>query len=220
LTLTLSGCQLHNAGCICLNILHIDTLYDDGRLWFHTSKLLYKLRDNKEGETIITPDGRLLLDEAVLDNSDFPKLLNEKVFVKMRDDRLTQVVKQDPLFVILGMSLSNQLVLKRTNDITQRLGQMARLCLGLSTELNIDRACYRMTISGHGFDLIIHTIDAEGEAFEDEHGRQLFRNPNVALKLGHSLIKLAKLKCGETVRTQDAHRVTTLQTKSNSLTFP
>jgi hypothetical protein len=143
--------------------------------------------------------------ELSLTGTAIPKELNERVFAKMRNDRLTDVVKQDPLIVKFGMSLLKKLGPKRANDIAQRLRQLARLTISLGTLLTVDRACSLTEyISGPGFDLIIEAINAECEAFEDDHGRRLFRNPNLALKLGHSLIKVAKLKLGSAIRTNDA----------------
>jgi hypothetical protein len=51
---------------------------------------------------------------------------------------------------------------------------------------------------------LIAAIDAECESFEDSNGRRLHENPNLALKVGHSLLKLGHLKLGAAIRVKDA----------------
>jgi len=58
-------------------------------------------------------------------------------------------------------------------------------------------------ICGHGFDKVMNATCQESEEFEDDCGRHLFKNPNLALKVGHSLGKLAKLKLGSAIRSRD-----------------
>jgi hypothetical protein len=109
------------------------------------------------------------------------------------------------LIIKFGMSLLKKLGPKRANDIAQRLRLLARLSLRLSMILQQESPCdLKQFISGSGFNKIIEAIEAECAAFYDEHGRRLFRNPDLALKLGHSLLKLAKLKLGESTRSCDA----------------
>ena len=58
-------------------------------------------------------------------------------------------------------------------------------------------------ISLSGFAIITNGVDAEGKPYTDYHGRHMFSNPSIVLKLGHSLIKLALLKIGLGIRTHE-----------------
>jgi hypothetical protein len=105
-----------------------------------------------------------------------------------------------------GASLLHKLGCKHVNDIAQRMRQLARLCVRLT---KIDRrkkvlACsLNEFINAPGFDDIIEAIESECEGHENENGHTIFKNPNLALKLGHSLLKVAKLKLGSAIRSCD-----------------
>jgi hypothetical protein len=122
----------------------------------------------------------------------------------MRSDVLTKTVKCDTIITQFGMSLLKKLGPKRSKDIAQRMRQLARISLRLATMLKLKKTpSLQDFISGVSFDQLIDAVNAESESYEDSIGRQLFRNPNLALKVGHSLLKLAKLKLGSAVRSHD-----------------
>ena len=151
-------------------------------------------------------DGRLLLDGALFHDGQLPPSLSLRVLCKMRRDMITKVVKKDSAILTFGASLLRKLGPKRANDIAQRMRQLARICLRLAKVVKRKKAwvcSLSEFITGRGFDSIIDSIGEECELFEDQCGRQLFRNPNLALKVGHSLLKVAKLKLGASIRAQD-----------------
>ena len=83
---------------------------------------------------------------------------------------------------------------------------MARLAIRLQY-LSKNICSLDAVISGSGFDEfddVIKAIDAECRASEDDTGRWLFKNPNLALKVGHSLLKLGHLKLGAAIRSKNA----------------
>ena len=53
---------------------------------------------------------------------------------------------------------------------------------------------------------MVSALRQECGHFEDDSGRTLFGNPNLALKMGHSLLKLAKLKLGDAIHSKDLRR--------------
>lgn len=159
-----------------------------------------KLRDDG-GEHKYAADGRLLLDGALMVDSSLPKPLM-KVLSNMRVDSLTRRVRGDPLILKFGASLIRKLGPKRGNDVSQRMRQLARIGVQL-TNSSVDKALLEEYISGSRFDDLIQAVCTESSSYEDEAGRQLFRNPNLALKLGHSLLKLAKIKLGACIRSRN-----------------
>lgn len=146
---------------------------------------------NNTLELAMTSDGRLLLDGAVLDESVIPELLRVQVLSTMRCDDSTLCVRYDFLIMNFGMSLFVRLGPKRAIDIAQRMRQLARLRKQLAQMKNIEEQQLSQVISGSGFDDVIQGIDNECEAYVDESGRRLYMNPCIALKLGHSVRKLA-----------------------------
>jgi len=58
-------------------------------------------------------------------------------------------------------------------------------------------------LSGQHFDDVVEATKALCKAFDDASGRPLFSNPSIGLKLGHSLVKCARIKKGIAVRTRD-----------------
>jgi hypothetical protein len=108
-----------------------------------------------------------------------------------------------------GASLLRKLGPKRSHDIAQRMRQLARLSLQLaktSSRRHSSAVLLDRYISSGKFDRVLSALCLECGHFEDDNGRTLFGNPNLALKLGHSLLKLAKLKLGDAIRSKDFRR--------------
>lgn len=167
-----------------------------------------KLRNDNSSRRYAV-DGRLVLDGALLAESAIPKSLSSKVLCRMKDDALTKVARKDISILKFGASLLRKLGPKRANDIAQRMRQLARLSMRLAKMSSKSRSWAVLLdkyISGSKFDRVIAAVCVECDHFEDDSGRQLFGNPNLALKLGHSLIKLAKLKLGDAIRTKELTR--------------
>jgi len=163
------------------------------------------LREDGGGNKYIM-DGRLMLDGALMAESIVSKELHSKVISRMRYDKLTKVIKNNSGIMKFGLSLLQKLGPKRANDIAQRMRQVARIGVRLvkTTKSKPLLACnINSFLTGESFDQLIEAISEECESFEDDDGRKLFRNPNLALKLGHSILKMAKLKLGQTIRTRD-----------------
>ena len=177
------------------------TFYIKKELYRHckTCKFATGARDHK-----FASDGRLLLDGAMIDYNNVPEALH-KVLNNMRSDLLTATVKRDPIILQFGVSLLKKLGPKRANDIAQRMRQLARISLRLGKQQKLKRAPgLQDFLSGASFDLLVNAVSAASEAYEDSTGRQLFKNPNLALKVGHSLLKLGKLKLGLAIRSRDS----------------
>jgi hypothetical protein len=151
-------------------------------------------------------DGRLILDGALQHNAAIPDVLKSKVLKNIRNDQLTKAVKTDTDILQFGSSLIRKLGPKSSNDVAQRMRQLARISLRLAA-LGPNKKAWRYRldsfINGPGFDKLMDAVNAECVAFEDESGRQLFRNPNLALKVGHSLLRLAQL--GSSTRARDSN---------------
>ena len=122
----------------------------------------------------------------------------------MRCDGLTRTVKADMLIISFGMSMLIRLGLKRALDIAQRMRQLACLRQQLTKMGNAAEQQLTTIISVSGFDDVILAIDNECEAYVDDSGRRLYKNPSIALKLGHSARKLALLKRGMAIRSANA----------------
>lgn len=171
----------------------------------HHGRQNCRLRNSTDTpKSAMTSDGRLLLDGAVIDGNAIPELLRVQVINRMRCDDLTRTVRGDSLIISFGMSLLVRLGPKRALDIAQRMRQLARLGIQLAEMKGTAEQQLAQTISGSQFDDVIQAIDNECEAYVDERGRRLYRNPCIALKLGHSIRKLALPKRGLAIRSSDA----------------
>jgi hypothetical protein len=165
-----------------------------------------KLR-NSDHDRKYAADGRLLLDGALYTDNTSLEPLARQVFAKMHNDKRTKVARNDSSIARFGASLLRKLGPKRANDIAQRMRQLARVSMKLAKRSGIKKRwfCYLDEfLSGNKFDELIDAICDECEAYEDKAGRTLFKNPNFALKLGHSLLKMAKLKLGAAIRSRNA----------------
>ena len=168
-------------------------------------KMRPRSRDGGEiKESNMMGDGRLLLHGAVYGDSGIPDILSKQVLVRMRDDNLTKTVKSDNLITAFGMSLLTRLGPKRALDIAQRMRQVARLKLQLGVAKNNGDFNLSDVLTGGGFDEVLKAVEVECEAFVDTTGRRLFKNPAVALKMGHSILKLAQLKRGIAIRSSNS----------------
>lgn len=169
----------------------------------HSNRCILKETPSTNDRCVVS-DGLALLDGAVSNGLvRIPELLRKQVLSRMRNDKLTHTVMNDSLILSLGTCLLHKLGPKRSSDIAQRMRQLARLSERLKSMKQLKSVQVADYISGAGFDDIVQAIEIESDAYVDSSGRRLFKNPCIALKLGHSLMKLAHLKKGQALRQTD-----------------
>jgi hypothetical protein len=159
-------------------------MFVKAELYRHCRSCKLRCETINENRTLIA-DGKALFDGAVnAEAAEIPELLRMQVLYKMRLDGLTKTAKTDSLILHLGLALLNKLGPRRSNDIAQRMRQVARLCLKIKEKLNVESVKIGNYISGSGFDIIVDAIEDECGSYLDAGGRRLMKNPYIALKLG------------------------------------
>ena len=151
-------------------------------------------------------NGRLLLAAACpLTNSTTDVAFQQAVLDSMRADQLARVVKKDSLIRKFGSVLFRKLGRHCTHDISQRVRQMGCLKVKLHevSKLVKPLTCH---ITGTHFDNVIAAVEKLCGLTVDNRGRHCFKNPSLALKLGHSLVKCAQIKKGLAVREDNINK--------------
>jgi hypothetical protein len=98
------------------------------------------LKEEGGGVISFCSTDRLLLDGALQQDGDIPEMLRLKVLHSMLPDHRTRTVKGDRSILRFGTSLLNKLGPKRSNDIAQRMRQLARLSIRSGTIQNNERS--------------------------------------------------------------------------------
>ncbi len=178
--------------CIgCLGFFHCK------ELWRHAASCKCGPIDR----TSIMAKGRLLLEGSIIgqkSSSDEPenKALRE-LKAHMKHDSVHSKVFGDQLVKEFGSVLLQRLGSKRKNDIAQRMRQLGRLLIA------DNQPFINEYISGKGFDKLVGGIYTLCERKESQTGVPVFGKPALALRLGHSMQKIALLKRGQALRNDD-----------------
>ena len=182
---------------------------------FFRSSLLWKharsctLRPTVSGDDTSSnavANGKLLLEAASpITTSTTDVAFQRAVLHNMRGDELARVVKKDSFIVKFGSVLFRKLGRHRAHDISQRMRQLGRLKVKLHEVSQVVKPLARY-ITGMHFDDVISSVEDLCGLAVDDSGRRCFRNPSLALKLGHSLVKCAQIKKGLAIREDNIQR--------------
>lgn len=119
----------------------------------------------------------------------------------LRNGVVRSTVKRDELIMAFGKSLYQRLGRYRSTEIAQRMRLLGRL-LNVMNESR--ESCNKVSlmdcIDGKYFDDILAGVESLCGVSADETGRCTFIKPSLGTKLGHSLLKCAKLKKSMAIR--------------------
>jgi hypothetical protein len=115
----------------------------------------------------------------------------------LRRDEVSSTVKKDELILLFGQSQYKRLGHYRATEIAQRMRLLGRLLLAINSK---KRLTLMECINGKHFDDVLHAVESLCCASTDATGRNTFLKPSLGTKLGHSLIKCAKLKKREAIK--------------------
>ena len=127
----------------------------------------------------------------------------EEILSSMRRDQLSLIVKGDKIILTLGSVLVRKLSTAKCHLISQKMRELARLKMQLILDSKSENLQLIDYVSGVKFNSVIHAIEGLCVCKSDEVGYRLFEKPSLALKLGHSLQRLAQIKKGIAIRQSD-----------------
>ena len=130
-------------------------------------------------------------------------MLTNNVLNCMREDRTKSQVRSDNLILRFGSYQLRKLGPRRHNDIAARMRMLGNLRHRIKSVNQLANCQLEDMLCGEGFDKVVDAIECEGQAYIDESGRWGYKNPSLALKLGHLIKKLAEMKQGQAVRNED-----------------
>ncbi|CAG2217889.1 unnamed protein product [Mytilus edulis] len=131
-----------------------------------------------------------------------PKELEETCFIKMHRDQIFDNIVNDILILQFGKFMISQLGPRRTNYVSQRMRQLARLKLKFN-EMNKSEKDLQSLINPEYFDCIITAIQKLAGYHRNEQQIFAFETPSLALNMGHNLVKTAEIKEGNAIRMSD-----------------
>ena len=117
-------------------------------------------------------------------------------------DTIGQVVLNDELVMHFGKVLLQKLGVRRKNDISQRMRQLGRLKMAINKRKGIPLD-FSAIICGKEFDTVTESVQELVGTHTGEEGIVMLKKPGLALRLGHNLTKLAKMKFGLAIRNDD-----------------
>ena len=120
----------------------------------------------------------------------------------MRLDDVHSALISDPIIIQFGRVLIKQLGPRRSNYVSQRMRQIARLKIQLNTLVN-GKKNLEYYISPKYFDLKVKAIHELAGFHVNEQTISVFTTPSLALNIGHSLVKVAEMRRGNAVRQID-----------------
>ena len=167
-------------------------------LFRHNKSCSFNKKKDQSHDRVIVK-GRMLLAGALDEN--MSEEYDKVVLASMRsNDDVCEAIENDNLIRRFGKVLLNKLGSRRKHCISQRLRQLGRLkCqLGMSSTTQITTV-----ITGAGFDTVCEGVRGLCGHSENEQNIKVFETPSLALRLGHSLSKLATLKRGMAIRAHD-----------------
>lgn len=125
----------------------------------------------------------------------------------MKSDKITETVKHDRGLMHLGTTKLKKVGLSRSANVRQKLRELSRLLLILKESHNgSEELEFYDFIHPKYFDDIVKCVKKLCEADDEEkseRGCPLYGKPSLALKLGHSLKKLAEVKRAQAIRNDD-----------------
>lgn len=122
----------------------------------------------------------------------------------MKNDEVTQCVKTDSLLCILGTNMIKKVGKDRITNVRQKLRELGRLLLVLN-KLNSPCKFFFDYLCPEHFDDVLDAVKklCNSEDGQTMRGCEKYELPSLALKLGHSLKKLAQIKVGQALRKRD-----------------
>ena len=178
--------------------------YQKKELWRHAKTCLLKGKGNQSEENIaIQASSKVLLRSAVTPDpkeNDGQQLLEQ---LQTRQDDIGNDIAKDFLIVKFGTILIGKLGPRRKHDVSQRMRQLARL--KMQVNLKKEKKIYQLfdMISGKQFDYVVQGVRDMSGMFESDEDVVRFEKPGLALRMGHSLIKVAEIKFGMCLRNDD-----------------
>ncbi|VDI77991.1 Hypothetical predicted protein [Mytilus galloprovincialis] len=192
-----------------LPCLYCYGFYGRKELWRHTKKCAFNKNKNKSQlqDASIIARSKLVLAGGLspyLEEKEIavPKELEETCFIKMHRDQIFDNIVNDILILQFGKFMISQLGPRRTNYVSQRMRQLARLKLKFN-EMNKSEKDLQSLINPEYFDCIITAIQKLAGYHRNEQQIFAFETPSLALNMGHNLVKTAEIKRGNAIRMSD-----------------
>jgi uncharacterized C2H2 Zn-finger protein len=167
----------------------------------------YRSCNNKQFPTIqkcvrgsVVRQARMIM-EVGLTSSKSDTGFIQDVLGTLRRDEICKTVKKDPLILMLGRSLYKRLGKCRSVEIAQRLRLLERMPMAVNKERN-PPITLMDCISGKHCDHVLAAVEGLCGAKTDATGRCTFAKPSLGTKLGHLLVKCARLKKREAIKSE------------------
>jgi len=115
------------------------------------------------------------------------------VLDRLRNDEVANTAKSDQLIQQYGQSLFDKWGPYRAVEICQRMRQLCHLLMEINSQHDTKVTLTEAVKAGH-FDEVVKATERLCIASYDMSGRKRFQKPSIGLKIGHALIKCARLQ--------------------------
>ncbi|XP_033730885.1 uncharacterized protein LOC117320396 [Pecten maximus] len=178
-------------------------------LWRHSKTCPLKMQGSEEQkETRVQLSSKLLLESsmALTKNS---KVDQEflTVVTGMKQDDVLDCIKSDNSLRLLGGSMIQKVGKSRIANVRQKLRELGRLLIEMRKTTSLQN--FNDILKPGNFDNITEVVwniagtSQSGEEAFTKRGLPKYEKPSLALKLGHSLKKMAEMKRGCAIRNGD-----------------
>lgn len=145
----------------------------------------------------VVKQARQLLEENI--EPERCKDFSSNVLCLLRKDLIAKVAKRDKIIILFGKSLYKRLGNYRATEVCQRMRLLARLLIQINDGRS-DKLTLIDCIDGKHFDTVVEAAEKLCGEMTHLTGRRVFVKPSVGLKLGHSVLKCARLKKREAIK--------------------
>ncbi|XP_054272746.1 uncharacterized protein LOC128993019 [Macrosteles quadrilineatus] len=147
-------------------------------------------------------ESRVLLMSSLIQDHNQPAIFNEKILKPMKDDKVTETCKNDPLILKLGNLQFEKYGLTKHELIRQEMRQLGRLLLTLRKLSGGGDKTLKDWFEPFEIDNLVAAvkqmcikIDSENQTLQPQ-----YKIPSLALKLGFSLRRCITIERGEALR--------------------
>ncbi|XP_060083514.1 uncharacterized protein LOC132562769 [Ylistrum balloti] len=196
-------------------------------LWRHAKKCPLNIAGSSEEETRVQLSSKLLLESSMARNNSKVDQNFLTVVAGMKNDEVLDCIKSDNGLRLLGGSMIQKVGKSRLANVRQKLRELGRLLIELRKTTPVNGTSLQNfddVLKPQNFDRVTEVVwniagtTPSGEEAFTQRGLPKYEKPSLALKLGHSLKRMAEMKrgcairCGDEVARKEAENYITLHT--------
>ncbi len=194
---------------MCYGFYLSTSLYRHAKVCDRSVKEMESYEHEQRAKRQLNSFSQLLLDGAAVMGTKVSAGFREYVLSRLSNDAITLAIKSDPLLLLFGERQFHKLGSQRASEIRGKLRNASRLKLSLRKISNLPNASLQDFLKPDKFDVCYDAVIdlCEVEQEKSLSGTIKLTRPDLALKAGQLLKKLAGVRKGQFIRSKDLEGV-------------